>query len=241
MEWRDRGLVLAVRRHGERDAILEAMTERHGRHLGLVRGGRSSRHAAVLQPGNTLDLVWRARLEEHLGHFVAEPVVSRAGRVVGDRMALHAAQHLAHLLRLLPERTPNAPAYFASEGLLDLFDHPALLAANFVRFEAFLLAELGFGLDLARCAATGEAEDLAYVSPKTGRAVSRQAGADWADRLLPLPAFLRESGREAPEWSAIADGFRLTGRFLDRHIYGPRRLEPSTARAALLAGFFPSE
>lgn len=238
MEWQDEGLVLGSRRHGERDAILEVMTPRHGRHLGLVRGGRSPRLSAVLQPGNRVALVWRARLEDHLGNFSAEILQSRAASIMNDALALHAIAHLALLLRLLPERAPHPEAHDAADALCALIGEPLLLAQMLVRFEALMLAELGFGLDLAECAGNGSREDLIYVSPKSGRAVSREAGAPYADRLLALPAFL------APDFSGahraisredILAGFALTGFFLERHVYAPRGQPPSQARAGFLA------
>ena len=223
MEWQDEGLVIGARRHGERDAILEVMTANHGRHLGPVRGGRSQRQSPNLQPGNRVTLTWRARLEDHLGQFTAEPLESRAGQVLVDPLALHVVSYLAMLLRLMPERAPHLNVYQAADGLCRVLAHPALLGAVLIRFEVMILAELGFGLDLVECAATGACSDLVYVSPKSGRAVSRTAGLPWAERLLPLPGFLLdETLLSAAERQDVADGFRLTGYFLDRHIFDPR-------------------
>jgi DNA repair protein RecO (recombination protein O) len=238
MEWRDEGLVLATRRHGERDSILEVMTEAHGRHLGLVRGGRSSRLAPMLQPGNRVSLVWRARLEEHLGQFTAETLEARAGQVLASPMALHAVNHLGVLLRLLPEREPHEHAYAAADGLCGLFGEPRLLAETLVRFELLILRELGFGLDLSACAATGRRDELVYVSPKSGRAVSREAGEAYAGKLLPLPAFLHAGPSHpagTPTLDHVLQGFRLSGFFMDRHVFEPRALAPSAGRAAFLA------
>lgn len=236
MEWQDHGLVLSTRRHGERDAILEVMSAAHGRHLGLVRGGRSSRHAPMLQPGNRLALTWRARLEDHLGHFTAEPLETRAGLVLSDQLALQAVTHLALLLRLLPERAPNAALYEAADGLCALLARPDLLAPAFVRFELMVLAHLGFGVDLSSCAATGQAHDLAYVSPRTGRAVSREAGAPWAAKMLKLPGFLVANWVAEPQArDALADGFALAGYFLERHLFEPRALARGGERAHFVA------
>lgn len=238
MEWRDEGLVLATRRHGERDSILEVMTEAHGRHLGLVRGGRSSRLAPMLQPGNRVALVWRARLEEHLGQFTAETLEARAGQVLASPFALHAVNHLGVLLRLLPEREPHEKAYAAADGLCGLLGEPHLLAETMVRFELMILRELGFGVDLSECAATGQRDDLIYVSPKSGRAVSRAAGEPYAPKLLALPAFLHAGPSrpgETPDLAALRAGFQLSGFFLARHVFEPRALPPSAARAAFLA------
>lgn len=238
MEWRDEGLVLATRRHGERDAILEVMTEGHGRHLGIVKGGRSSRIAPMLQPGNRVTLTWRARLEEHLGAFTAETLVARAGLVLASPLALHAVNHLGVLLRCLPEREPHPHVYSAADALCALAGEPTLLAGMLVRFELMILTELGFGLALAQCAVTGSRSELVYVSPKSGRAVCRAIGEPYAPRLLPLPPFLGEGGsftQAAPDLSDILDGFRLSGYFLDRHVFEARGLPPSQPRQAILA------
>ena len=195
MEWRDEGLVIGVRRHGEQSSIVEAMTRAHGRHLGLVRGGRSSRLNAALQPGNTLSLVWRARLDEHLGAFAIEPLSLRAGRLMESALALAGLAWLGALARLLPERDPHEAVYDALILIAEQLDDQALAPPLVAQFEAQILSECGFRLDLDRCAATGASEGLAFVSPKSGRAVSAEAGAPWRDRLLPLPAFMREGVR----------------------------------------------
>ncbi len=237
MEWRDEGLVIGVRRHGEHSAIVEAMTRSHGRHLGLVRGGRSARLNAALQPGNTLGLVWRARLDEHLGAFAVEPLALRAGRLMGSAMALAGINYLGALARLLPERDPHEAVYEALTLIAERLDNEALAPPLVARFEAQILAECGFRLDLSRCAATGTSESLAYVSPRSGRAVSREAGAPWRDRLLPLPAFLREGAKlEArPSADEIADGFRMTGFFLLRDLFATRGEPLPDSRRAFLA------
>ncbi|MGO9419828.1 DNA repair protein RecO [Roseiarcus sp.] len=237
MEWRDEGLVIGVRRHGERSMIIEAMTRVHGRHLGLVRGGRSARMAAALQPGNTLGLVWRARLDEHLGAFAVEPMQLRAGRLMGSALALSGLAWLGALARLLPERDPHEAVYETLTLIADRLDDSALAPALVARFEARILAECGFRLDLSRCAATGALDDLAYVSPKSGRAVSLAAGEAWRDRLLPLPAFLRDGARlEArPSADDIADGFLTTGFFLLRDVFAARGEPLPDSRRAFLA------
>jgi DNA repair protein RecO (recombination protein O) len=210
MEWRDEGLIIGVRRHGEGSAIVEALTRAHGRHLGLVRGGRSARLRATLQLGNTIGLVWRARLDEHLGSYVVEPLSLRAGRLMDSALALAGINYVSALVRVLPE----------------------LIA----RFEAQILAECGFQLDLSSCAATGVTEDLVYVSPKSGRAVSAEAGAPWRDRLLPLPPFLRENAPldARPSAQELADGFRLTGFFLARDLFALHGEPLPDSRAAFL-------
>ncbi|WP_395696507.1 DNA repair protein RecO [Methylocella sp.] len=235
MEWRDEGLVIGVRHYGEASVILEAMTRVHGRHLGLVRGGRSRRLRAVLQQGNSVELVWRARLDEQLGAFAVEPVALRAAGLMESAEALHGIGLAAALLRLLPERDPHAGLYEMAAALAAGMEDPGA-PARLVRLELAILRESGFGLDLARCAATGTREDLTFVSPKTGRAVSRAAGAPYADRLLALPLFLTAPDEEAPPplGDALA-GFRLTGAFLERDVLAPRGLEFPPARRAYLA------
>ncbi len=189
MEWIDDGIVLGVRRHGESSAIVELLTRAHGRHLGLVRGGSSKRMRPMLQPGNSVRAVWRARLDEHLGYYQIEGTRLRAASLLASSHAVYGVTHLASLARLLPERDPHEDIYGMLERTLDDFDDAGEAAVHLVRFELAMLAELGFGLDLENCAATGETSDLAYVSPKSGGAVSRSAGEPWRERLLRLPAF----------------------------------------------------
>jgi DNA repair protein RecO (recombination protein O) len=233
MEWTDEGVVLGVRRHGETHVLAELMTAQHGRHLGLVRGGTSSKLRPVLQPGNSVRAVWRARLDQHLGAFAIEGMQLRAEKLMLSATASYGIQTLAALLRLLPERDPHHDLYLALLEIADRLDDADLAAALIVRFELMLLAELGFGLDLSECAGTGKAEDLVYVSPKSGRAVSREAGEPWKDQLLALPAFLiGEADHSAAD---VVAGFALTGFFLARHVFEPRGLAVPEARAALIA------
>jgi DNA repair protein RecO (recombination protein O) len=233
MEWTDDGIVLGTRRHGEANAILEVMTREHGRHLGLVRGGGGSRLRPVLQPGNTVRVVWRARLDEHLGNYTVEPLRLHGASQLAASHVVYGVTHLAALCRLLPERDPHPDVHGRLEVMLDRLDDPPIAAAHMVLFELAMLTELGFGLDLASCAATGGADDLGYVSPKSGRAVSRQAGAPWQGRLLRLPAFLSET--VSPSLDDIADGFALTGFFLARHVLEPRGLAFAEARDGFVA------
>ncbi len=234
MEWSEEGIVVGTRRHGETDVILEAMTAGHGRHLGLVKGGRSRRLRPVLQSGNTLQLTWRARLHEHLGNFRAEPLKERsAGLMQSSVGAFGLALAGAHL-RLLPERDPHPRLYEALGVLLDCLDRPALAGELMVRFELLLLDELGFGLDLESCAATGNRDDLAYVSPKSGRAVSRAAGLPYAEKLYSLPRFLMDGTSSATDRAGLQEGFRLTGGFLERHVHAPRGLPMPDVRASFL-------
>jgi DNA repair protein RecO (recombination protein O) len=233
MEWTDDGIVLGTRRHGEANAILEVMTHEHGRHLGLVRGGGGSRLRAVLQPGNALRVIWRARLDEHLGNYAVEPVRLHGASQLAAAHVVYGVTHLAALCRLLPERDPHPEVHDHLAAVLDRLDDPAVAAIEVVRFELQMLTELGFGLDLETCAATGVAVDLGFVSPKSGRAVSRDAAAPWQDRLLRLPAFL--SVENAPSTDDIADGFALTGFFLARHVLEPRGLAFAEARDGFVA------
>jgi DNA repair protein RecO (recombination protein O) len=236
MEWIDQGIVLGVRRHGEGSAIAELMTRAHGRHLGLVRGGGGSRMRPVLQPGNTVQAVWRARLDEHLGNYSIEAIRLRTGVFFSVPYAVLAVTHLAALCRLLPERDPHLEVCEALEALLNEFDDSYRAAAHVVRFELDLLAELGFGLDLSTCAVTGVSAGLVYVSPRSGRAVCHEAGEPWRTRLLPLPAFLRDDAKCAePSEGDLAAAFALTGFFLARHVLEPRGLTLSGAREAFIS------
>lgn len=237
MEWTDEGIILGVRRHGETSAIVELLTRSHGRHLGLVRGGVSSRMRPLLQPGNTVNAVWRARLDEHLGYYLVEGTRLRAATMFASSHAAYGITHLASLARLLPERDPHEDIYEQVEAILDDFDDAGVAAVRIVQFELAMLTELGFGLDLSACAATGATSDLIYVSPKSGGAVSRVAGEPWRDRLLRLPSFLRDDNDGANGWSVedLHDGFRLTGTFLLRHVLEPRGQGHSDARDGFIA------
>src|SRR5258707_6662528 len=214
MQWTDEGIVLGSKRHGEGNAILELMTRAHGRHLGLVRGGANARLRPVLQAGNTVSCTWRARLDEHLGHYVVEGIDARAASFLPVPHALDGTTHLAALCRLLPERDPHPQIHAALAHLLDGLLDPRRAAPGMVRFELRLLAELGFGLDLSVCAASGVETDLVYVSPKSGRAVSRQAGEAWKDKLFVLPAFLPEAVAGDPSPQDFAARFVMARFFL---------------------------
>ena len=233
MEWRDEGVIVGVRKHGESSAIVELMTRDHGRHLGMVRGARSRTMAPTLQPGNSVAATWRARLDEHMGAWSIEGTRLRSSDILSSAMALHGVNHLSALTRLLPERDPHPALHETIELVADHLHEPRMAPALMVRLEMAILAELGFGLDLAECAATGARENLVYVSPKSGKAVSRDAGEPWKDRLLPLPGFL--AGRaDAADAEAVAEGFRLTGYFLERDLFGPRGAPLPDARRAFI-------
>ena len=236
MEWRDEGIVLGVRRLGETSVIAEVLTRAHGRHMGLVRGGRSKKMQPMLQPGNAVDIVWRARIEDQLGTFALEATEMRAASFISSPQALHGIALVGALVRLIPERDPHPALYETVDLLVRHLSEPEIGPALMVRFETAVLAELGFGLDLSCCAATGVEDDLVYVSPKSGRAVSRAAGEPWKDRLLPLPRFLvRRAGEPDPHTDDILAGFRLTEHFLERDVYEPRGLALPDARRAYLA------
>ncbi len=213
MEWRDEGILLSARKHGESSAIIEVFTAAHGRHAGVVRGGTSRKVAPLLQPGAQLDVTWRARLEDHIGSFQVEPLRSRAAAAMGDRLSLAGLNAVTGLLVFcLPEREPHRALYRESERLVDLLGHPDIWPLAYLRWELCLLNEMGYALSLDACAVTGRNEDLVFVSPKSGRAVSRSAAGAWADRLLPLPAVLRGQGTGPDD--EVAEGLVTTGYFL---------------------------
>lgn len=235
MEWTDEGIVLGVRRHGESSAIVELLTRAHGRHLGLVRGGAGSRMRPLLQPGNSLSVVWRARLDEHLGTYAIEGLKLRAATLLGSSHGVYGITHLASIARLLPERDPHENLLALLEHALDDFDDIGSAAVHVIHFELAMLTELGFGLALENCAVTGETNDLIYVSPKSGGAVSRGAGEPWRDRLLRLPPFLRQGEVQGDLTDEdLQAGFRLTGLFLLRHVLEPRGQGHSDARAGFI-------
>ena len=232
MEWTDAGIVLSARRHGESGAVLDVLTREHGRHAGLVRG---SKNRALLQPGNVLSVHWRARLADHLGSFILELAQARAGALMEARASLAGLNAFtAVAAAALPERMAYPAIFDAAEILLAAmmeqdFSHWGPL---YVRWEAGLLDALGFGLDLTQCAATGATADLIYVSPRSGRAVSREAGADYAGRLMKLPAFL-SGASEAPDLAATRAGLILTGHFLAERVLKPHGREMPPARLRL--------
>jgi DNA repair protein RecO (recombination protein O) len=233
MDWSDEGIFLGAKPLGEANAVAELFTLGHGRHLGLVRGGRSRRLRPLLQPGNRLRVTWRARLSEHLGGFNVELIEAHAARALDDAAALAAIGSLAGLARLLPERDPHPQLYAAALHVIGAFDAPGLWPALLVRWELLLLQELGFGLDLRECAATGGDTELVYVSPRSGRAVSREAGQPYDAKLLKLPAFLRDDDAASGENDLLA-GFALTGYFLERDVLAPHGLALPETRERLI-------
>ena len=236
MEWSDTGIVLSARRHGENAAVVSLLTEHHGRHAGLVHGARGRRARGLYQPGNTLAARWQARLAEHLGRYTCELVRARTGVLLDDAPRLAALAAVCALVEAtLPERHPYPQVHAALLHLLDDLEAGERWAETVVRWELALLAELGFGLDLSACAATGAVQDLVYVSPRSGRAVSRGAGAAYAEKLLPLPAFLARpedaAGAAVPAAEIVA-GLRLTGWFLEKHVFAGQggRMPPARER-----------
>jgi DNA repair protein RecO (recombination protein O) len=235
--WTDEGALLAVRRLGETDAIIEALTENHGRHAGVVKGGGGRRMAPVLQPGAQLSIEWRARLESHLGTARVEPIRARAGAIMADAGALAALTSAAALLgAFLPERAPHPALYARTVALFDTLAGGGEWGAAYARWELALLAELGFGLDLGACAATGARADLVFVSPRTGRAVSREAGGPYADRLLALPGFLLRDAAPGP--GDVAAALRLTGHFLGAWVAAAAGAEAAPAARLRLGARF---
>ncbi len=234
IEWTDQGTILALRRHGETSAIVEVFTELHGRHAGVVRGATSRRTAPVLQPGTHVAATWRARLEDHLGHFTLEPLQSRAAAVMSGRLELAGLNAITALLSFtLPEREAHPGLYRRSMALLDMLGETEAWPLAYLRWELALLEEMGFGLDLSACAVTGAAEGLIYVSPKSGRAVSGTGAGDWADKLLPLPRCLL--GAAEMDMSEISAGLRMTGHFLNTWLtpaLGDRPLPAARQRLA---------
>lgn len=236
MHWTDEGILLSVRSHGETAAIAEILTRQHGRHLGLVHGGRSRRLRPVLQIGNHVDVTWKARLAESLGHMSLELRRGFAAEAMEEPAALAALSSLTTLARELPERDPHANLYEVTLFVLGFLDDQTVWPALMVRWEIALLDELGFGLDLSQCAATGSNDALVYVSPRTGRAVSASAGEPYKDRLLALPQFLRPERQHGATVTGddIAAGFKLTGHFLSQRVFGPRGHEVPEVRSRMI-------
>jgi DNA repair protein RecO (recombination protein O) len=239
MEWSDEGIVLSVRPLGESSAVLSMLTRMHGRHAGLVRGGAGSRSRGALQPGSRLAARWRGRLADHLGTLACELAYSLAPAVLEDRRRLAAiASACAIAETALPEREPLPRVFAAFLALIEALEREPDWPADYVRWECRLLSELGYGLDLSRCALTGSADELAFVSPRTGRAVCAAAAEPWRERLLPLPAFLLDT--EAPaDQAALAAGLALTGRFLARCVYAEQGAALPPARLRLAAELAP--
>jgi len=232
IEWRDEGALLKVRKHGENSAIIEVFTPGRGLTAGIVRGGTSRKIAPMLQPGAQLAVTWKARLEDHLGSFTVEPVRSRAAQVMQDRLALAGLNAVTGILSfVLPDREKHVPLYTRTIALLDLLGQNDVWPLAYLQWEVALLEEMGFGMDLSACAVSGLNDDLFYVSPRTGRAVSRLAAGDWADRLLPLPHVLL--GKGDADIGEIVRALRTTGHFLNNHLaksLGDRKIPEARQR-----------
>lgn len=233
--WSDEAALLAARPFGETSVIIEVFSAEHGRHAGVVRGGATRKIAPVLQPGAQLAVTWKARLDSHLGSFAIEPIRSRAAAAMGDRLALAGLNAICSLLALvLPEREAHPALYDRTVGLLDLLGQSDVWPLAYLRWEQALLDEMGFGLDLSACAVRGVNEDLIYVSPKSGRAVSRTGAGEWADRMLPLPPVLAGKGDASP--AEIVRALATTGYFLEHRLIKSLGDKPiPQARARLIA------
>ncbi|HEY0051869.1 MAG TPA: DNA repair protein RecO [Caulobacteraceae bacterium] len=234
MDWTDEAFVLAARTHGESGAIVDLLTETRGRWVAHVAGGGSRRFKSFLQPGARVVVEYRSRTSDQLGSAKLEPVGEGASGLFDDRLALAGLASAAAVAQgALPEREPHPGVFFAFEALLSALAHESVWPAVLVRFEAGLLDDLGFGLDLSRCAATGTMDDLIYVSPRTGRAVSREAGKPFHDKMLTLPPFMlgAQAGVRPGE---IGDGFALTAHFLETFVFGPLNKPLPPARLWLI-------
>jgi len=244
MEWQDEGIVLSAARHGEADALLEVMTRGHGRARGFIKGGLSRRNKANLQAGNRLSLIWRARLETNLGRFTVELLHSPLGLLMGDGARLSAlAAATSVVASTMTEREPHASVYDGLSAVIELMENEigsvAVWAAALARLELGILAELGYGLDLDECASTGTRDNLVYVSPKSGRAVSAEAGAPYKDKLLALPGFLAGDA-DTPSVMDAIDAMKLTGYFLDRTVWLVRGKGQPAARERMFTSLLKS-
>jgi DNA repair protein RecO (recombination protein O) len=233
MEWQGDGLILNTRKHGENSAIIDVLTRDKGRHMGLVRGGRSRTMRPVLQAGNLVKVVWRARLEDHLGAFSVDPHRMIVAGIIDDVHRLAGLTTITTLASLLPEREPHPRIYDASMLLIEHLQDDAIWPAVLVKWEMGLLEELGFGLDLSKCAVSGDTAGLTHVSPRTGRAVCAREAEPWKDKLLALPSFVAGASGEASN-AEIVQGLKLTGHFLARHIFEPRGVSVPEQRQRIL-------
>lgn len=241
VSWEDQGIILAARPFGEHDAIITLLTENQGRHAGIVKGGSGKRGRSLLQAGNLVKAWWRARLDEHLGTFTVEGLRPFAADALDDAVVLAGLSALCAMAEVtLPEREPHGAVFRHTLHLLEHLNMPGW-EAHYVLWELALLRDMGYGLDVTACAATGTRDDLAYVSPRTGRAVSRAAAAPYLDRMLALPAFLRAENvavaTDAIAPAEIAQGLALTGHFFDAHVFQPHRQQEPASRARFAARF----
>ncbi|MGH1351475.1 MAG: DNA repair protein RecO [Methyloligellaceae bacterium] len=240
MEWQDQAIILSAKPHGENNVVVELLTENHGRHAGMVRGGRSKKNRPMLQPGNHVSAVWKARLVEHLGFYTIELIQAHAAVLMEDRAALAGISSLCTLARYLPERDPHPGLFEACLLILQYIENREIWPPLLIRWEMELLNELGFQLDLSECAATGSKENLIYVSPKSGKAVSEVAGEPYKDKLLRIPDFLRDGAGDEGALEEINLGFQLTGYFLEKYILQVRNQTLPETRSRLL-GYLKSQ
>ena len=231
MEFKDSGIVISIKKYGESAGLLEVITENHGRHMGLVRGYQSKNNKALLQPGNSLDLIWRARLSEHLGVFNFELAISRSHMLMINKIAIIVLQNMILHLKLLPEREIFNNIFYLTENTLDLLSDDNKIIENFIKWELFFLKELGYGVDLSECAVTKTKNNLKYVSPKSRRAVSKIIGDPYKDKLLEIPAFLL--GDNKSDKNDLVKGLLLTEFFLKQDLYDPMELKLTSFRDSL--------
>ncbi len=234
MEFHEEAFVLSARAHGDTGVVVDLLTETHGRHAAYVAGGASRRMKPFLQPGARVIADYRARTSDHLGSARLEPVGEGPSALFDDALALTGLAAAAAVAQgALPEREPHPGAFLAFEALMAAFQIPSVWPAVFVRFEAGLLDDLGFGLDLSSCAVTGTMDDLIWVSPRTGRAVSREAGRPYADKLLKLPPFMLGAQAGLAEGD-VGAGLDLTGHFLEQFVFHPQNRPIPPARVWLI-------
>ena len=237
MDWQDQGIILSASRFGESDAILEVLTLRHGRHLGLIKAGMARGRRAEIQTGNLVSIEWRARLSEQLGNYTLELVRPYAALALDSQIGLAGLAAAAAVAGAsLPEREPHPNVFGATQVLMEALtgSSPSTGAAVYVKWELGLIQDLGFGLDLASCAVTGVTDDLTHVSPRTGRAVTREAALPYGNRLLALPAFLLGAQAGDVDAETLGDGFRLTGHFLSQSVLAPYRRDVPAARGIFI-------
>lgn len=231
MEWNDSGIVLSARKQGETSVLVAIFTEHHGRHMGLVRGGQNGRLRGIYQVGNMVKVSWRARLEEHLGNFQCELLKPVAAVLLNDALRLSALSSACALSEAsLPERAPYSNLYSSLLVLIDKIQNCGDWQISYAHFELTLLSDLGFSLDLSSCAVTGNTEDLVYISPRSGRAVSLVAGEPWKEKLLPLPAFLLSNGPRTAHRKELLNALKLTGWFLSNHVFQGAKMPPARMR-----------
>jgi len=236
-KWEDQGIILSVRPHGESGAVVSVITESYGRYVGYVRGIHGSKMRGTLEPGNKVDVIWQARNEDGLGSFTLELSKGYAANYMDDALKLGAMQSACALCdAALPEREGHPGLFNGLEAFFDNLDSEVWEIA-YILWEIALLKELGFSLDLTKCAGNGETTDLIYVSPKTGRAVSQSEGAIYKDKLLILPGFLRPERSGDMSGADILDGLKMTGYFLDHWVFAHHSRGTPEARLTLALRF----